>query len=330
MEQNKRYTNNNDNNRDNGQSTTTTTRTLSSKQIERELEKLFEELQIGFKNDKILRSTDANKATLFLKQLTNKMGDCKRAIKEYERLRREELLLILNNNNNNSNNNTNMNTTTKTTKDNEEEEINRKKKQMVQELNRFVTMKKSAQNAIAEKQAAIAETTRVSSSSVAKVSRLAGVLPTFEKVHEIKESDDLREMDSQQLVYHGRGLMNQTDKSVSRSKKIVHETIEIGAATAGRLKDQTRQLDEITDELDELHFSIKKSLMIVRDITKGLATDRCVITLMLLVSIGVVAVIVVKATGADKKKDSAAPGPPSPAQAARRFLLMSVGDYMSS
>ena len=65
------------------------------------------------------------------------------------------------------------------------------------------------------------------------MSRLAGVMPTFQKMHEIKEGDDLREMDSQQLVQHGRGMMNQTDKSVSRSKKIVHETIEMGAVTAG-------------------------------------------------------------------------------------------------
>ena len=163
----------------------------------------------------------------------------------------------------------------------------------------------------------------MSSSSAAQVSRLAGVMPTFQKMHEIKEGDDLREMDSQQLVQHGRGMMNQTDKSVSRSKKIVHETIEMGAVTAGKLKEQTQKLDEITDELDELQFSVRKSLNLVRDITKGLATDRCVITLMLLVAVGVVAVIIVKATGADKKKSSS-PAPAPEAAPARRLLLHAI------
>ena len=116
--------------------------------------------------------------------------------------------------------------------------------------------------------------------------------------------------------------MNQTDKSASRSKKIVHETIEMGTVTAGKLKEQTQKLDEITDELDELQFSVRKSMNLVRDITKGLATDKCVITLMLLVAVGVVAVIIVKATGADKKKSSPAPAPEE--ATARRLLLHAI------
>jgi SNARE protein len=93
--------------------------------------------------------------------------------------------------------------------------------------------------------------------------------------------------------------------------------------TAGKLKEQTQKLDEITDELDELQFSVRKSLNLVRDITKGLATDRCVITLMLLVAVGVVAVIIVKATGADKKKSSS-PAPAPEAAPARRLLLHAI------
>lgn len=282
----------------------------SSASIEQTLRETFAQLESGFNQTAILRG-EPTRAQTHLKQLTNKMADGKKLIKEYERRAKEEVEEEGNNNNNNNSIAAGL------------DQIQLTKKKMVSELNRFVTMKKAAQNAIAEKQAAIAETTRVSSSSAAQVSRLAGVMPTFQKMHEIKESDDLREMDSQQLVQHGRGMMNQTDKSVSRSKKIVHETIEMGAVTAAKLKEQTQKLDEITDELDELQFSVRKSLNLVRDITKGLATDRCVITLMLLVALGVVAIIIVKATGADKKKSSS-PAPAPEGATARRLLLHSI------
>lgn len=282
----------------------------SSASIEQTLRETFAQLESGFNQTAILRG-EPTRAQTHLKQLTNKMADGKKLIKEYERRAKEEVEEEGNNNNNNNSMAARL------------DQIQFTKKKMVSELNRFVTMKKAAQNAIAEKQAAIAETTRVSSSSAAQVSRLAGVMPTFQKMHEIKESDDLREMDSQQLVQHGRGMMNQTDKSVSRSKKIVHETIEMGAVTAAKLKEQTQKLDAITDELDELQFSVRKSLNLVRDITKGLATDRCVITLMLLVALGVVAIIIVKATGADKKKSSS-PAPAPEGATARRLLLHAI------
>ena len=220
----------------------------SSASIEQTLRETFAQLESGFNQTAILRG-EPTRAQTHLKQLTNKMADGKKLIKEYERRAKEEVEEEGNNNNNNS-----MAARL--------DQIQLTKKRMVSELNRFVTMKKAAQNAIAEKQAAIAETTRVSSSSAAQVSRLAGVMPTFQKMHEIKESDDLREMDSQQLVQHGRGMMNQTDKSVSRSKKIVHETIDMGAVTAAKLKEQTQKLDEITDELDELQFSVRKSKLV--------------------------------------------------------------------
>ena len=283
----------------------------SATSTEQILRETFNALENGFNQTAILRG-EPTRAQTHLKQLTNKMADGKKLIKEYERRAKEE---AEEESKNNSNSTTNYAARL--------DQIQMTKKRMVSELNRFVTMKKAAQNAIAEKQAAIAETTRVSSSSAAQVSRLAGVMPTFQKMHEIKERHDLREMDSQQLVQHGRGMMNQTDKSGSRSKKIVHETIEMGAVTAGKLKEQTQKLDEITDELDELQFSVRKSLNLVRDITKGLATDRCVITLMLLVAVGVVAVIIVKATGADKKKSSS-PAPAPEAAPARRLLLHAI------
>jgi len=60
------------------------------------------------------------------------------------------------------------------------------------------------------------------------------------------------------------------------------------------LRGQTQQLERIVDDLDEIHFSLKKSFGVLKDITRGLATDKCIMFLLFLVCAGVLTVIVLK------------------------------------
>ena len=68
---------------------------------------------------------------------------------------------------------------------------------------------------------------------------------------------------------HGREVMKETDQSIERSKAVVQETIQIGQTTAEALKGQTKQMEKIVDDLDEIHFSMKKTAKIIKDITRG-------------------------------------------------------------
>ena len=40
------------------------------------------------------------------------------------------------------------------------------------------------------------------------------------------------------------------------------------------------------DNLDEIHFNLKKSMKLIRDLTRGLATDRCILVLLFIVVVG--------------------------------------------
>ena len=81
-------------------------------------------------------------------------------------------------------------------------------------------------------------------------------------------------MDTSTLIVEGRKKMKESDESLIRSEKLVAETIDIGTKTAEKLHDQTKQLERVVDDLDQIHFSMKKASKVIRDITRGIATDK--------------------------------------------------------
>jgi SNARE protein len=179
------------------------------------------------------------------------------------------------------------------------------KKEYVSKLNKFVQMKKEAQVAIAEKvderktdvgTQSGEPSTSGGMSAPPTAAATAFMLPAFrpKAKGEIVEDEQLQQMEAGDLIQHGRNVMDETDKSIMRSEAVVEETIQIGTQTAEALRGQTKQLEKIVDDLDEIHFSLKKSFGVLKDITRGLATDKCIMVLLFLVVVGVVVVIVMK------------------------------------
>ena len=215
-----------------------------------------------------------------LKKLTNKMAESKKLIKEFERRALSEGAMDAN-------------------------ALAAAKKEYVSRLNKFVQMKKEAQIAIAEKQeerksevgsqGGEASTSGGVTTSTTATST-AFTLPAFrpKPKGEIVEDEQLQLMEAGDLIEHGRNVMDQTYKSIMRSEAVVEETIQIGTQTAEALRGQTKQLEKIVDDLDEIHFSLKKSFGVLKDITRGLATDKCIMLLLFLVVVGVVVVIITR------------------------------------
>lgn len=139
------------------------------------------------------------------------------------------------------------------------------------------------------------------------------------------EEVQLQVMELQDVMQVGRSKMKETDDAIERSKRTVETTIMLGQQTAEALRNQTQQMERVVDDLDEIHFSLKKSFKVIRDLTRGLATDKCILTLLFLVVAGVVAIIAVKIAGVDEKGEVIDVDPlnnqGSPAAAARRLLL---------
>lgn len=109
-------------------------------------------------------------------------------------------------------------------------------------------------------------------------------------------------------------MVDETDQAIERSKKVVEDTINVGAETSAALKAQTEQMSRIVNELDSIHFSIKKASKLVKEIGRQVATDRCIMAMLFLIVIGVVAIIIVKLVNPNNKDIRDIPGlaPPAP------------------
>ncbi|CAA6653945.1 unnamed protein product [Spirodela intermedia] len=250
-------------------------------QINGEIQDIFRALANGFqKLDKI---KDPNRQTKQLEELTGKMRECKRLIKEFDRELKDE----------ESKNPPEIN-----------RQLNDKKQSMIKELNSYVALRKTYTSSLGNKRVELFDMGAGGSEATAD-----------ENVQMAST------MSNQELVDAGRKTMDETDQAIQRSKMVVEQTVEVGAQTATTLKGQTQQMGRIVNELDTIQFSIKKASQLVKEIGRQVATDKCIMLFLFLIVCGVIAIIIVKIVNPSNKNIPDIPGlaPPVPA-AARRLL----------
>lgn len=95
----------------------------------------------------------------------------------------------------------------------------------------------------------------------------------------------------------GRKKIKETDQRLDRMNRVVEGTIQIGQTTAETLKGQTEQMERIVNDLEDVHFNLKKASQMIRDITRTMATDKCIMGIFVLIVAGVVAIVVLRAKG---------------------------------
>ncbi|GJM97443.1 hypothetical protein PR202_ga14371 [Eleusine coracana subsp. coracana] len=256
-------------------------------EIDGQIGDILRALQNGFqKLDKI---KDANRRSRQLEELTDKMRDCKRLIKDFDRVTKDEA----------------GRTDPDTTK-----MLHERKQSMIKELNSFVALKKQY------------------ASENRRVDLFDG--PTVEDGFGEENVLLASNMTNQQLMDQGNQLMDETDQAIARSKQTVQETINVGTETSAALKaqamslilvisfEQTEQMSRVINELDSIHFSIKKASQLVKEIGRQVATDRCIMAMLFLIVAGVVAVIIVKIVNPHNKDIPDIPGLAPPVN--RRLL----------
>jgi len=248
-------------------------------EIDGQIADIFRTLQNGFqKLDKI---KDANRRSRQLEELTDKMRDCKRLIKDFERVAKEEAGGV---------------------DPNTVKFLNERKQSQIKELNSYVALKK--QHASENKRVDLFDGPSVEDGFGEENVLLASNLT------------------NQQLMQHGDHLLDDTDQAIARSKQTVQETINVGTETAAALKAQTEQMSRVVNELDSIHFSMKKASKLVKEIGRQVATDRCIMALLFLIVAGVIAVIIVKIVNPHNKDIPDIPGLAPPVS--RRLLLSIV------
>ncbi|KAG5592696.1 hypothetical protein AABB24_014673 [Solanum stoloniferum] len=245
-------------------------------EIEGQILDIFRALSNGFQ--KLEKIKDSNRQSRQLEELTGKMRECKRLIKEFDREVKD----------------LEYKSDADTTK-----MLSEKKQSMIKELNSYVALKKQYASNIENK----------------RVDLFEGPGEGFAEENGLLASN----MSNQQLMDQGNRMMDETDEAIERSKKVVHETVNVGTETAAALKAQTEQMSRIVNELDSIHFSIKKATQLVKELGRQVATDRCIMALLFLIVIGVIAIIIVKIVNPHNKDIRDIPGlaPPAPS---RRLL----------
>ncbi|CAI5460654.1 unnamed protein product [Closterium sp. Yama58-4] len=211
---------------------------------------------------KIDKCEDPSRQSQLLEDVTPKLRECRRLIQEFERDMKDQ----------EAKNSPEVNKL-----------LQEKKRTLVKDLNAFVTLKKTYQSAIQEGQ-------KVKLSEDGRTAEVVGA-PRLASA-----------MTNAQLMEEGNRVMGQMDQSVLRSKQVVENTINIGAATATTLKGQTEQMERIVDKLDNLEFSLKRTTKLVKALGRQMATDKCILAMLALVILGVIAIIIVKIVDPHNKK----------------------------
>ncbi|KAL3834968.1 hypothetical protein ACJIZ3_009704 [Penstemon smallii] len=242
-------------------------------EIDGQISDIFRALSNGFQ--KLEKIKDSNRQSRQLEELTEKMRECKRLIKEFDR----EVKDLDYKNDPDTN-----------------KMLTEKKQSMIKELNSYVALKKRYASNLENK----------------RVDLFEGPGEGFAEDNVMLASN----MSNQQLVDHGNNMMDETDQAIDRAQKVVHDTIDVGTETAAALKAQTEQMSRIVNELDSIHFSIKKASQLVKEIGRQVATDRCIMALLFLIVVGVIAIIIVKIVNPNNRDIRDIPGlaPPAPAR----------------
>ncbi|KAG0453222.1 hypothetical protein HPP92_025886 [Vanilla planifolia] len=217
---------------------------------------------------KLDRVKDPSRRSRQLEELTDQMRECKRLIKQFERATKEEEARI----------------TPETHK-----LLNEKKYSMIKELNSYVALKKKYASNFDNKQFDLFDALRSDG---------------FNEENVLLAS----KANNEQLMERGHEMMDETDHAIDRAKKIVGETINVGADTTAALKEQTEQMSRIVNEIDTINFSIKKASEVAKEISRQVATDRCILAMLFLIVLGVIVIVIIKVVNPSNKDISDIPG----------------------
>ncbi|KAG0480013.1 hypothetical protein HPP92_010871 [Vanilla planifolia] len=247
-------------------------------QMDGEINDVLRALASAFQ--KLDKVKDSNRQSKQLEELTGKLRDCKRLIKEFDREIKES----------GNSNSPDVN-----------KQLNDRKQSMIKELNSYVALRKKYMSNLGNKRIELFD--------------MGSCDPVVEDNVLLASA-----MTNQELISAGTKAMDETDQAIERSKMVVEQTVEVGTQTAANLKGQTGQMGRIVNHLDTVQFTIKKATQLVKEIGRQIATDKCIMMFLFLIVCGVVAIIIVKIVNPHSKIIRDIPGLAPPAQTSRKLL----------
>ncbi|CAG9461308.1 unnamed protein product [Pedinophyceae sp. YPF-701] len=241
-----------------------------STEQEEKLEDLYDEL--GKKFRAFEREQDAKQQEAIMLDVTQKLQQAKGLIKEFEREARLDGMAP--------------------------QAVAERKKAMVGELNKYIMIKKTSQQALSAKRELLQGGTGATGPS-------DGGMKAF---FDLTDTQAIKDASNQQLIAGGRHQMTDIEKRLGRMERVVEDTKQVGVKTVEGIEDQNRKLEAALDDLEEIHFTLKKAKQLLRDIMRGIYTDKCIMAVFCLIVVGVVVAIALRVAGVADDSQVRIPG----------------------
>jgi chromosome segregation ATPase len=121
--------------------------------------------------------------------------------------------------------------------------------------------------------------------------------------------------DARKLAKNVTDIQNSALASLARSEQLVADSERVGADAAETLRNQTEQIKETNQKLDELESHVQRARRELNAFIRRMMTDKIIIFFTLLVLVGIVVAIVLKIRNQNNSSDGTAaptPAPPPP------------------
>jgi len=102
-----------------------------------------------------------------------------------------------------------------------------------------------------------------------------------------------------QAVAAAESMQEESSKSVMRSMKMVLQAEQIGIATLDEMHKQEEQMDRIEEVVYDIQADLKRSKKLVVQMARSAASDRLIWILCALITVAIMVMIVLAATGKD-------------------------------
>jgi SNARE protein len=114
---------------------------------------------------------------------------------------------------------------------------------------------------------------------------------------EDKDKRDKNTWQAKELIEEGKRVQEKSNVSLAKSVKLISSAEAMGAETAVSLKAQTEQMKSTNQNIAEVDAGINRADKVIKQIGRRIATDKMIVCLILAILLGILGIIIAKATG---------------------------------
>jgi uncharacterized phage infection (PIP) family protein YhgE len=112
------------------------------------------------------------------------------------------------------------------------------------------------------------------------------------------------------VVQHGKNVLDESGQSLQRTLAKVSETRVIAVDTAGKIQEQTNQIEGMYNDLYEIDDTMKRSTAIMKRMFRKVKTEKYLWVLIFLIVAAVLFILIYKAAGGGSDDDGLNTPPP--------------------